>query len=79
MKVDRKQIASMLSNVLGRDVSTDVVRRNADAWGINHKSIRMDVNKRIILYDGAKVVTALKKAKILDAETAVTAASIFAG
>ena len=64
-RASRKQIATMMSNALGEDITVKMVESNEQRWGIAHARILPDLNSRTVRFDMAKVKKALIRLGIL--------------
>jgi hypothetical protein len=67
MKLTRKELASLISELRDDKVTTDQIRKNEKSWGLTESRGR-DINSRVIRYDKAKALRGLKKAGIIEDE-----------
>lgn len=60
MKITRKELAAKISKLIEDEVTPDQVRRNEKRWGLGPS--RHDRNKRVVRYDEASAIAAVRKA-----------------
>lgn len=69
--ISRKELAAIISKNRGREISTDQVRKNEKAWGLD--LARDDFNLRQSGYKLKEAIEILKKAGILVGQVATAA------
>jgi hypothetical protein len=63
-KLSRKELAALVSELRGEEVSVKMILRNEARWGLR-EARGTDLNRRVVRYDRTLSLLALRKNKVI--------------
>jgi hypothetical protein len=64
MKITRKELSAIITEARDDEVTVRMILHNEERWGLRDAR-GVDLNKRVVRYDKAKALAALRKAGVI--------------